>query len=149
MMVVLAAIGSLILGAIGWLMIEFAGRPIRRFFDLRGEVIRRMALYADIRKLIIQSEGGEVDTPVVPEAIGARAREAEGVIRDLAAQMLSFADNEALATLIITHGLRYDARKAAVGLFALSYTMHTSGSLKKPPVEMVAEALHIDQGILF
>ena len=86
-------------------------------------------------------------TPVVPEAIVARAREAESVIRDLAAQMLSFADNETFASSILT--LRFDARKAAEGLFALSYTMHTSGSLKKPAAEMVAEALHIDQGIFF
>jgi hypothetical protein len=46
---------------IGWGLTEFAARPIRRFFDLRGEVIRRMAQYADIPRQVIE-RGGEVET---------------------------------------------------------------------------------------
>jgi len=83
---ILDTIGSLIVGAIGagigWGLTEFAARPIRRFFDLRGEVIRRMAQYADISKQVIE-RGGEVETPETEET-RARARDAESVIRDLA-----------------------------------------------------------------
>jgi hypothetical protein len=38
-----------VIGAAGWFSAAFIGGPIRRFFDLRGEVIRRMAELANVR----------------------------------------------------------------------------------------------------
>ena len=147
---ILETIGSLIVGAIGaglgWGATEFAARPIRKFFDLRGEVIRRLAQYADIPKQVIE-RGGEVQTPDVTEVTRARAREAESVIRDLAAQMLSFAYNDTFARSILA--LRYDPREAAEGLFGLSWLHISEGSLKDRPREMVAKALRIDRWLLF
>jgi hypothetical protein len=136
--VIVETIGSLALaaiaGGVGWAATEFVARPVRRFFDLRGEVIRRMAQYADIPPQIIQKEGGEIETPVVTEATLARAKEAESVIRDLAAQMLSLAYNETSARSILVQVLRYDVRGAAEGLFALSWLHNSSGGrLKNRP----------------
>ena len=37
----LAIMGFVAAGAMGWFGTAFLGRPIRHFFDLRGEVIRR------------------------------------------------------------------------------------------------------------
>jgi hypothetical protein len=80
----------------------------------------------------------------VTEATVARAKEAESVIRDLAAQMLSLAHSDPLAGSLVKM-LRYDPRQAAEGLFALSYLKPTSGRLKDNPSEMVAKALRIDR----
>jgi hypothetical protein len=35
-------IGSFFAAALGWVILEFVGRPLRKFYDLRGEVIRRL-----------------------------------------------------------------------------------------------------------
>jgi hypothetical protein len=146
---ILETIGSLVVGAIGagigWALTEFLARPIRKFFDLRGEVIRRMAQYGDIAPRIIEKEGGEVE--VVTDEETSRVGEAERVIRDLAAQMLSFAYNETFARSLLM--LRYDPREAGEGLFAISSTLLTSGDLKNRPKERVAKALRIHQSLLF
>lgn len=146
---ILDTIGSLglaaIAGGVGWAATEFVARPIRRFFDLRGEVIRRMAQYA-ILTVQFDKEGHEVETPVTEDAF----REAESVTRDLAAQMLAFAYNETFARSILVHVLRYDPREASEGLFAISWTTRVAGStLKNQPRERVAKALRIDRSILF
>jgi hypothetical protein len=83
----------------------------------------------------------------VTEETRARATEAESAIRDLAAQMLSFACSEPFATSILAL-LRYHPREAAEGLFALSWLHIVEGKLKDKPREMVAKALRIDQGFL-
>jgi hypothetical protein len=35
------AIGSYAAAAFAWVVLEFIGRPLRRFIDLRGEIIRK------------------------------------------------------------------------------------------------------------
>jgi hypothetical protein len=37
---------SFVADAAGWFALEFVGRPARRFFDFRGELIRQMAIFA-------------------------------------------------------------------------------------------------------
>ena len=142
-------IGSLIVAAIGagvgWGLTEFAARPIRRFFDLRGEVIRRLAQYGDIPTMRIVDDGSVEDPP---EGSDARAREAASVIRDLAAQMISFAYNGTLARTIIS-ALRYNPHEAAEGLFAVSWTIQASGDLREKPRRRVADALRVERSMLF
>ena len=144
---ILDTIGSLglaaIAGGVGWAATEFVARPIRRFFDLRGEVIRRMAQYA-ILTVQTDKEGHEVEIAVTEDAF----REAESVTRDLAAQMLAFAYNETFARSILVHVLRYDPREASEGLFAISWNTRAGSSLTNPPRERVAKALRIDRSIL-
>jgi hypothetical protein len=147
--VIFETLGSLIVGVvgagIGWTLTEFVARPIRKFFDLRGEVIRRLAQYADIPVLV--EKDGEVKTPVVTEETQTRTREAESVMRDLAAQMLSFAYSETFASRILA--LRYSPRDAGEGLFAIAWTLQASGDLKNRPRERVAKALRIHRSLLF
>jgi hypothetical protein len=45
----LQVIGSFLAAALGWVVLEFVGRPLRKFFDLRGEIIRRLIEFANIR----------------------------------------------------------------------------------------------------
>jgi hypothetical protein len=45
----LNAIGAVLLGAVGWFALEFFGRPLREFFNLRREIRRLMLLHWDDR----------------------------------------------------------------------------------------------------
>ncbi len=42
------AVGSFFAAAFDWVVLEFVGRPLRRFYDLRGEVIRRLTEFANV-----------------------------------------------------------------------------------------------------
>jgi hypothetical protein len=44
---ILSGILPLVFGAIGWVVFEFLGRPVRSFFDLRRETKRQMLLHWD------------------------------------------------------------------------------------------------------
>jgi hypothetical protein len=37
---------SAFIGALGWILFQFVGMPIRKFWDLRGEVAHAMNAYA-------------------------------------------------------------------------------------------------------
>jgi hypothetical protein len=62
---VLQAIGSFAAGAIAWVALEFFGRSLRKFYDLRGETIYRLAKIANVRSRTLasseQSASGEVE----------------------------------------------------------------------------------------
>ena len=46
---VLIALGSAVCGALGWIASSFVASPVRKFFDLRGEIIRRLTEFANVR----------------------------------------------------------------------------------------------------
>ena len=82
---------------IGWLTLEFVGRPFRRFYDLRGEIISRLVQFSNVspRWKEIPDDVGAVsgnreELPLSEEAIE-RLHEAENVLRDLASQLRAFA----------------------------------------------------------
>ncbi len=41
---------SFFAATVAWLVFEFVGRPFRRFFDLRGEVIYVLTVTANVRE---------------------------------------------------------------------------------------------------
>jgi len=43
----LNALGAIALGAVGWFTLEFLGRPIREFFNIRREIRRLMLVHWD------------------------------------------------------------------------------------------------------
>jgi hypothetical protein len=148
--VILETIGSLVVGAIGaglgWGATEFVARPIRRFFDLRGEIIRRIAQYANVpARYKDMRNGTKEELPLGKDEL-ARLREAQGVVRDLAAQMRGFAHNETLARWALL--LRYDPREASEGLFGLSNDMDTYGDDRLRRRKMISKALRIPENIL-
>src|SRR5262249_5428822 len=138
---------SVLAGALGWVALEFVGRPLRRFFDLRGETIRRLAesnnilsRYRHARDDVGATAGLlEMD---LPEDELARSKEAVRTIRDLASQMRAFAMNETMA-LSIAKRLGYDAAKASRGLFGLSNSFETAGQDKNFQRMTIADALKI------
>jgi hypothetical protein len=84
------------LAAITWIVLEFAARPVRSFFDLRREVRRRMLQFANVPvfKPTPGNEGIDV-SHMIPGA-----KEARDAFRDLGSQMRSFGETEHAATWV-------------------------------------------------
>lgn len=134
---------SFVTGIVGWFAAGFIGRPIRRFFDLRGEVIRRWAQLANVgaRWKEVRGEPGQVEEFDLPERGIARLEEAQDIFRDLAAQMRSFAQNEPLAMWLLKRFTRYDPEAASSALFGVSNTLDTYGAARAAKKKAVEDAL--------
>jgi hypothetical protein len=144
---VLIALGSAAGGALGatggWVVSTFVGGPLRKFFDLRGEIIRRFTEFANVRaryKELPNHPGGFEDMGLSDKEI-ARLEEVQSTIRDLASQIRAFADNEPLAAWFVRW--RYDPMKASTGLIGLSNSYDTYGKDRAFHRTTVAGALRI------
>jgi hypothetical protein len=115
---------GLVLGAVGailaWLTTEFVGRPFRRFFDLRGEVARRLVQFADVRARRKMTDDTQAEHIPLSPAEEARLTEAENTFRDLASQMRAFTQAEPVAAWIVRHIFTYDAFEASASLIGYS-----------------------------
>jgi hypothetical protein len=145
------ALGSALAGAagaiIGWIISSFIGTPVRKFIDLRGEVIRRLTEYANVRarwKEVRNPSGAvsRVEEQGLSDKEIARLEEAQRVLRDLGSQMRAFAENESMAMWLV--GWRYDPMKASGGLIGLSNEYDRYGSGKALHRTTVATALRIE-----
>jgi hypothetical protein len=162
--VILETIGSLIVGAIGagigWATTEFLARPIRKFFDLRGEIIQKVAQYNNVPARWSETPDGkrvdlsplrelwdgEKEVMPVTEDETARLYEAHNAFRDLATRMRAFAHNETGATRVLAL-FRYDAHRASDGLFGLSNDIGTMG-VRAQRKQTISDALRIPENIL-
>ena len=144
----LQIIGSAFAAALGWIILEFVGRPLRKFFDLRGEIIRRLTEFANIRarwKEVPDSSGaisGDREDMGLTDAEIVRLEEAQKALRDLASQMRAFAGNETFA-LYVVHWLKYDPKNATAGLIGLSNSFDTYGKQKAFHRKTLDDALRI------
>lgn len=137
---------------IGWLTLEFVGRPFRRFYDLRGEIISRLAQFANVSarwKEILDDDGvvsGRKEQSLSEDEIK-RLEEAKGILRNLASQMRAFALNETVGGYAVRL-FRYNPRKASDGLFGLSNSIDTYGSERRLHRVTIAKALRIDVNMI-
>ena len=121
----------------------FVGRPIRNFFDLRGEIIRRMAQFANVRLPWKERRDDpdklEAMEPKLSAKEEARLNEAQEMLRDLASQMRSFALNEALAVRLLKYS--YDPFEASARLFGLANRFDRYGESKLAMSRAIEKAL--------
>ena len=139
----LEIMGFVAAGAMGWFGTAFLGRPIRHFFDLRGEVIRRWTQCTNVRARWREDPSKTwqtVEEPGFTEADAKRLEEAEGIFRELASQMRAFAQNETLAVWIVKL-LRYDPVMASSGLIGISDSLATYGRNRVLQKKRVQDAL--------
>ena len=127
-------------GALGWIVLEFLGKPIRAFFDLRDQVRAQLLLLANVappkpRETISTS----LEIQQYDMALKA-GREAQRILRDLGSQMLAFSESEiAACNGIATFG--FDAAAAGRGLIALSNTYHRNRTDRADFTSKIEEAL--------
>jgi hypothetical protein len=135
-----SSIGVFVLGGVGWLVTSFAARPFRQFFDLRGEVIHKSVLYANV--IAAQHEGPDfsIISSDLSEGDLARLREAERVFRDLAARMRAFALNEHFAVWLVRMW-GYDPMVASTRLLGVSNTLHEAGSHRNDAKDALEKVL--------
>lgn len=142
---ILQTIGSLLAGAIaaglGWAATEFLARPIRRFYDLRAEIIQKMAEYGNVRARFKQTDNGVEEYTSLSTQESTRLEEAQRAIRELGARMRAFAYNETFAGRVIAFW--YDPQKASQGLIGYSNTIDTYGPDKALKKKMVEDALRL------
>jgi len=127
-------------GAFGWFALEFVGRPIRNFLDLRRLVRHQMLFLANVpapqpRETCVTSEQiqrYDVDVRNV--------REAQRILRDLGSQMLAFAETETAACIAI-EPFGFDPSVAGRNLIGLSNTLDRYGADRAALRKKVEEAL--------
>jgi HAMP domain-containing protein len=132
-------IGVLALGAFGWFVTSFVGRPIRDFYDLRREVIHKSMLYANVTAAIREFPNGTVEQVEISEEEMKRLVEAQNVFRDLSARMRAFALNEQLAVWFVKR--QYDPWEASEALLGVSNTLHKFGNDRAKAQSRLAQAL--------
>ena len=115
------------IGALGWFALELIGRPVRNFFDLRRSVRHQMLSLANIpapqpRETCVTSEQiRQYDADLK------NAREAQRSLRDLASQMLAFAESERAACIAV-RPFGFDPSSAGSGLIGLANTLDRHGT---------------------
>jgi hypothetical protein len=138
---------------IGWLTLEFIGRPFRKFFDLRGEIISRLAQFSNVkarRKEIPDDVGavsGNREEMSLSEEEIERLHEAENVLRGLASQLRAFALNETFGGRAVRL-LGYDPLTASGGLFGISNSLDTYSGERRFHRETIAKALRVDVNMI-
>jgi hypothetical protein len=126
-------VGALVVGTCGWFGTAFIGSPIRRFFDLRGEIIRQLVRFANVQarfRTLADSSGAESGKLLelsLPDSEKQRLILAMDTFRDLGSQMSTFAQNERFA-LRVTRALGYDPVLASSSLIGLSNTLDRYGA---------------------
>jgi hypothetical protein len=137
------ALTAIALGVGSWFATEFLARPIRKFFDLRGEIIQKMTLYANVRARHKEIDEITMATYELLDEEEKRLEEAQSSIRDLASRMRSFAQNEASAVRLLKL-LGYEPYEISTALFGVSNTFDTYGQGKHTSKKKLAEALRVD-----
>jgi len=89
---ILNALGVLTLGALGWISLEFVGRPVRGFFDLRRQIRTQMLRFEDLAESIIVLEFTSGPSPL---------REARKALSDLSDELISFGQSEWFAAYFV------------------------------------------------
>jgi hypothetical protein len=113
-------------GAFGWFALELIGRPIRKFFDLRRTVRDQMRSLADVptpqprETCVTSGQIRQYDRDLK------KAREAQRILRDLASQMLAFAESERAACIAI-RPFGFDPSAAGGGLTRLANALDRHG----------------------
>jgi hypothetical protein len=129
-------------GAFVWFALELLGRPVRKFVDLRRTVHDQMLALADVptpqaRETCVTSEQiRQYDRDLK------KAREAQGVLRDLASQMLAFAESERAACIAI-RPFGFDPALAGGGLIKLANALDRHGPERARSHRAVETALRL------
>lgn len=135
---------SVVTTLITFCVLEFIAKPVRRFFDLRREVSRQLALFANVGAR--WKRGVSSTAHIVPNALGEkeerRLDDAERVFRDLASQMRSFAQTDRLASSLVG-AFGFNPFRASSGLFGLSNNIAEHGEARASSKKTIEESLRL------
>jgi hypothetical protein len=142
---ILNALGVLALGALGWFTLEFVGRPVRGFFDLRRQVRTQMLRFENLN----WPEYAFGDPPYGTETKEqAQFRKAQTILCDLSDELISFGQSEWLAAYFV-RGLGFDPIRAGIRLAVLAEelgTLHEDRAANYRAVERLLKFTRIAAG---
>jgi hypothetical protein len=112
---ILSAVAAVVLGAMGWVILEFIGRPIRQFLDLRREIRRQIIFLENIDSMDLDP------TQISHESLKEHTQklnQAATIFRDLGSQVIAFDQTEWFAARAVRLvGLRpIQAGRGLIGL---------------------------------
>jgi len=136
--------GVIAIGVLTWFVTHFIGKPFLKFRELRGEAIKRMTEFGNVRAQWRETRHGELEQMDIPTSEQQRLQQAASIYRELASQFRAFAENEWLAVRVVQR-LGYDPLQASKGLIGMSNTVSTAGGNKHAQVKMVQAALRISE----
>lgn len=137
-----SAIIPLFAGAFGWFATQFVGGPIRKFFDLRGEIIEQFIRTANIPAQYREPRRAG-DDPKVFEMTDEETQRLNAAVitfRELSAKMAAFVENERIALSVI-RWFGYGPEAAKQALMGISNTRHLYGLTRKKHLDDLAAAL--------
>jgi hypothetical protein len=108
---------SFLLAGVGWMLFEFVGRPIRRFFDIRAEIKRQTLLAWNLPELASIDPADWMDP-------SHQDYDVRHVLEDLTAQLISFAKSETMAAWFVRR-LGYRPIEAARILRSITLALGT------------------------
>jgi hypothetical protein len=126
---------SVVAGGFGaslvWVVSTFFGTPLRKFFDLRGDIIRQLTNFANVRAACKEDrvDGGLKPVEGFTPEDAAKLNQAQSALRDLASQLRAFSENEPFAMVVIRL-LRYNPLVASADMIGLSNAYGTYGGDK-------------------
>jgi hypothetical protein len=123
-------------GALGWIALSFIGTPIRRFWDLRGEVSHALHEYSRyIPGSPLYSENIAADS-------GTPRFNAGTTLHQLGLKLIAFWENEYLARVLL-RACRIDAAKAGAALVELGTAISKHRVITSPRHEDIVASLHL------
>jgi hypothetical protein len=132
---ILDAFGGLVFGALGWLALEFIGRPVRDFFDLRRRVRTEMLKFEHVS---LPAEWNE--DAIISQRPPLTALKNQDGLRDLSAELIAFGQSEWLAVKILGR-YGFDPVVAGQQLFLLASEAGTAAGGRSASYRAVLEAL--------
>jgi hypothetical protein len=138
-------IGLGAIGAIsGWIVVKFVGDPIRKFWDLRGEVSR--ALHERARFVPGSPETDMMffkgPSPLNIKPYNVPRDEAVSTFKSLGAQLLTFSSNEFLASAVLQM-CRISINRAGRDLVSLALAIDDRDSANAPRCDDILRALRL------
>ncbi len=139
--VILGALGALI----GWMGLEFVGKPVRAFFDLKRDSLETLTLYANVRarsKQLALRDDGVLSSMIVPleSAEEKRLQEAEAAFRLCGSKLHAFARTEGLAVVALRR-LGFEPAKAGQGFIGLSNSVGEYGQARNENKILIERSL--------
>jgi hypothetical protein len=138
----LSVVSVVLLGAIGWFALEFIGRPIRSFFDLRRETRRQMLFLANVPPVSFIDDDLRASEPVHQQSIAA-VLNVEKTFRDLGTQLIAFGESEWAASRLVRIA-GFDPIAAGNALIGFSNNANDRGAERAEFRRRITEALRFE-----
>jgi hypothetical protein len=137
MPVALAALGVFI----GWVGLEFVGKPFRAFFDIKKECLEVLTLYGNVGAREFHLRDDHL-APIDPRIVAKekRLQEAESAFRKCGSKLQAFANTETLAVIALRR-LGYQPLDAGRGFVGLSNSIGEYGQTRNENRNLIERSL--------